>query len=60
VDAPSGRLHAAEIRLARLGAQLETKPDRIFDFQKLFAINASILALFGLAALVIRSLGATL
>lgn len=50
------RFDAVETRLTKLDVHLDTKPDKAFVFQTLFTINASFLAVIGLAILVFRSL----
>ena len=49
------RFDAVETRLTKLEVHLDTKPDKAFVFQTLFTINASFLAVIGLAILVFRS-----
>jgi predicted secreted Zn-dependent protease len=54
-DAVTQRFDAVETRLTRLEVQLEAKPDKAFVFQTLLTVNASFIALIGLAVLVFRS-----
>ena len=54
-DAVQTRFDAVETRLTKLEVHLDTKPDKAFVFQTLFTINASFLAVIGLAILVFRS-----
>ena len=49
------RFDTVETRLTRLGIHLDTVPDKAFVFQTLFTINASFVAVIGLAILVFRS-----
>ena len=45
----------AWMRLTKLEIHLDTKPDKAFVFQTLFTINASFIAVIGLAFLIFRS-----
>ena len=54
-DAFGQRFDSFETRLTKLEVHLDTKPDKAFVFQTLFTINASFLAVIGLAGLVFRS-----
>jgi hypothetical protein len=49
------RFDAVETRLMKLEVYLDTKPDKAFVFQTLFTINASFIAVIGLAIPVFRS-----
>lgn len=50
-----GRFDGVETRLTKLEIHLDTKPDKAFVFQTLFTINASFIAVIGLAILIFRS-----
>lgn len=54
-DAFGQRFDSFETRLTKLEIHLDAKPDKAFVFQTLFTINASFLALIGLAILAFRS-----
>lgn len=54
-DAVGHRFDSVETRLTKLEVQLEAKPDKAFVFQTLFTINATFIAVVGLALLVFRS-----
>jgi len=54
-DAVNQRFDAVETRLTKLEIHLDTKPDKAFVVQTLFTINASFIAVIGLAILVFRS-----
>ena len=54
-DAVNQRFDSVETRLTGPEIHLDTKPDKAFVFQTLFTINASFLAVIGLAILVFRS-----
>ena len=54
-DTMQGRFDAVETRLTKLEVHLDTKPDKAFVFQSLFTINASFIAVIGLALLIFRS-----
>ena len=49
------RFDGVETRLTKLEVHLGTKPDKAFVFQTLFTINASFIAVIGLAFLIFRS-----
>ena len=54
-DAVSQRFDGVETRLTKLEVQLDAKPDKASVFQTLFTINATFIAVIGLALLVFRS-----
>ncbi len=54
-DAVSQRFDGVETRLTKLEVQLDAKPDKAFVFQTLFTVNATFIAVIGLAILVFRS-----
>lgn len=54
-DSVSQRFDGVETRLTKLEVHLDAKPDKAFVFQSLFTINASFIAVIGLALLVFRS-----
>lgn len=54
-DSMDTRFEAVDTRLTKLEVHLDTKPDKAFVFHTLFTINASFLAVIGLAILVFRS-----
>jgi hypothetical protein len=49
------RFDGVQTRLTKLEVQLDGKPDKVFVFQTLFTINASSIAVVGLAILVFRT-----
>lgn len=49
------RFDAVETRLTKLEVSLDSKPDKAFVFQSIFTVNASFLAVIGLALLIFRS-----
>jgi hypothetical protein len=55
-DSVNQRFDSVETRLTRLEIHLDTKPDKASVFQTLFTINASFLAVIGLAIPVFHSL----
>ena len=54
-DAVGQRFDSVETRLTKLEVQLDAKPDKAFVFQTLFTINATFIAVIGLAILIFRS-----
>lgn len=50
-----GRFDSVETRLTKLEVHLDGKPDKAFVFQTLFTINASFIAVVGLALPIFRS-----
>ena len=54
-DAVTQRFDGVETRLTKLEVQLESKPDKAFVFQTLFTINATFIAVIGLALVIFRS-----
>lgn len=54
-DAMGVRFEGVETRLTKLEVHLDTKPDKAFVFQTLFTINASFIAVIGLAFLIFRT-----
>jgi hypothetical protein len=54
-DGVSQRFDGVETRLTKLEVQLDSKPDKAFVFQTLLTINATFIALVGLAILTFRS-----
>jgi hypothetical protein len=49
------RFDGVETRLTKLEVQLDSKPDKAFVFQRLLTVNATFIALIGLAILIFRS-----
>jgi hypothetical protein len=54
-DGVSQRFDGVETRLTNLEVQLDSKPDKAFVFQTLLTVNATFIALIGLAILIFRS-----
>jgi hypothetical protein len=54
-DGVGQRFDGVETRLTKLEVQLDAKPDKAFVFQTLFTINATFIAVIGLALLIFRS-----
>ena len=54
-DAVTQRFDGVETRLTKMEVQLESKPDKAFVFQTLFTINATFIAVIGLALVIFRS-----
>ena len=54
-DAVTQRFDGVETRLTKLEVQLDSKPDKAFVFQTLLTVNATFIALVGLAILIFRS-----
>jgi hypothetical protein len=54
-DGMNKRFEAVDTRLTKLEIHLDTKPDKAFVFQTPFTINASFIAVIGLAFVIFRS-----
>ncbi len=54
-DSVSQRFDGVETQLTKLEVQLDSKPDKAFVFQTLLTVNATFIALVGLALLIFRS-----
>ena len=54
-DGVDQRFTGVETRLTKIEVQLDAKPDKAFVYQTLFTINASFIAVIGLAILTFRS-----
>ena len=54
-DGVNQRFDGVETRLTKLEVQLDSKPDKAFVFQTLLTVNATFIALVGLALLIFRS-----
>jgi len=54
-DTVTQRFDSVETRLTKLEVQLDSKPDKAFVFQTLFTINATFIAVIGLAIVIFRS-----
>ena len=54
-DSVGQRFDGVETRLTKLEVHLDGKPDKAFVFQTLLTINATFIAVIGLALLVFRS-----
>ena len=54
-DGVTQRFDGVETRLTKLEIHLDTKPDKAFVFQTLFTINATFIAVIGLAIVIFRS-----
>ena len=54
-DSVNQRFDNVETRLTKLEVQLDGKPDKAFVFQTVFTVNASFLAVIGLALLNVRT-----
>jgi hypothetical protein len=54
-DSVNQRFDNVETRLTKLEVQLDGKPDKAFVFQTVFTVNASFLAVVGMALLIVRS-----
>ena len=58
-DGVEARIKGVEEGVIRLDARLENKPDKAYVYQTLFTINASFIAVVGLAFLVFRTFATT-